>query len=798
MFVAGCLWLASQAVHAQAGFYESEPNDTPADANRITGAVTVYGSMQSGDQDGFLWTVTDDDARKRWDFELHGIPGALTIADIVRIEYADNGTDVADTERLMKMGTRDGLTPSIHRGLLFEPGEYLIGIARAGGEQSGEGAFRPPVGNLSFGTDGNPDVEDGTPSPTGGMPQTPGAWRLLISEDDSLTVQQNPGPRETRKAAYAIRPGNDFATFETRETAWYGFDFDERAAAQRWDIEAHAPLGRELRARLVDAAGKELSSGRSDQHGLIRFPDLAPGVTTWYLELMAPEPGFIHAVRSTAAGRRVAGEEAEPNNDRQHANRVDFTQPVTGRIGGDDSEDWFRFALDDAAADQLLTLRVESQPGTTLQLCLYTGDWTRTQCKDGTTPLELPDLLLSTGNWGVYLGRADAAEYTLSLSPQGPVEPGIEAEPNDTREFASGVPSNHRIKGRFVGDEDDFFRFTIADEPQLWRFQVIGDNIFEVGYYDGSGEQKAVLRATPGQKRVRLDDLFLLPGTHYLRVAGRDGGKYALLARPLGPPDPNGEIEPNDQSNMQRLAIGQTRSGLLAEENDIDYYRFFLANTDHIRLTVKPPPDGIVDADLYWYDQVLGDGQPGAPGEPLVIEGRFPPGDYYAKLSARQVSGAEYTLALERLPRFSCSSDCEPNGMSQVYLAAPLPPDLVLQGKSGDWRDWDYFQLPAFDAPTELVIRTPQPLPWLTLGPRFSERERLDYDAEFGGYRTTVPAGRSNRLMLDSGGKPYRLQLEFPQGPLVPVTEPLPAELALAFDVNKVSAFRREGQQVTG
>ncbi|MGA8205788.1 MAG: hypothetical protein WB812_14810 [Woeseiaceae bacterium] len=755
--------------------------------------------MLSGDQDGFLWTVTDDDARKRWNFELYGIPGALTIADVVRVEYAENGTDVAGVERLMKMGTRDGVTPSIHRNQLFEPGEYLIGIAHMGGPQAGGGgAYRPPAANLSFGQQGTPETSDGTASSEPAGPPELGAYRFVIKEGDRLIVSENPGPRETLKAAHAIRPGNEFATFEPRATAWYKFEFDERAAQQRWDIEARAPLGRELQARLVDAAGKELATGRADPHGRIRFPDLAPGTTTWYLELTAPEPGFIHVVTTTAVGRRVEGEEAEPNDERSQANQVDFAQPVTGRIGDDDREDWFRFTLDDAAADQLLTLRVESQAATKLQMCLYTDVWTRAQCKDGTTPLELPDLLLAAGDWGVSLSRATKAEYTLSLSPQGPVEPGIETEPNDTVEFASGVPSNFRIKGRFSGDETDFFRFAVAEEPQLWRFQVIGDNIHEVGYYDGSGEQKAVLRAQPGQKRVRLDDLFLLPGTHYLRVTGRDGGKYALLARALGPPDPNGEIEPNDQSNMQRLAIGQTRRGLMAEEKDTDYYRFFLANTDHIRLTVNPPPDGIVDADLYWYDQLLGDGQPGEPGEPLAIEGLFPPGDYYMKLSPRQVSGAEYTLALERLPRFTCPADCEPNGMNQIYLAAPLPPDLVLQGKSGDWRDWDYYQLPAFDTPTELVIRTPQPVAELTLGFRYSERERLDYDAEFGGYRMTVPAGRPYRLMLDSRGEPYRLQLEFPQGPLQPVTEPLPAELALALDVEQVSAFRLDGQRVGG
>ena len=89
-------WLASafiaaaffaQGVLAEPGYYETEPNNTPAEANAVTGEVTLYGSMVKGDQDGFMWTVSDDDARKLWTFELHGIPGALTIAAVVWVEY---------------------------------------------------------------------------------------------------------------------------------------------------------------------------------------------------------------------------------------------------------------------------------------------------------------------------------------------------------------------------------------------------------------------------------------------------------------------------------------------------------------------------------------------------------------------------------------------------------------------------------------------------------------------------------------------------------------------------------------
>ena len=82
--------LAGTVALAQPAVYESEPNNTPAEANKVAGAVTIIGTMQGDDQDGFLWTVSDVDAQKRWTLELQGIPGALTVVEIIRLEYADN------------------------------------------------------------------------------------------------------------------------------------------------------------------------------------------------------------------------------------------------------------------------------------------------------------------------------------------------------------------------------------------------------------------------------------------------------------------------------------------------------------------------------------------------------------------------------------------------------------------------------------------------------------------------------------------------------------------------------------
>ena len=752
--------------------------------------------MLGQDQDGYIWTVSDNDARKRWNFELQGIPGALTIADFVILEYAENGVDVTGKRSVMKMGTRDGSMPAVKEGLIFEPGEYVIGFAQAGAgnARSSNAAYRPPLGGLSFVaeevTAGENTVADDAPPD-----ETDGAYRFLITEQ-SLNVLKNPGPREIRDDAYKIRVNRYFTTYEPLGTAWYQFEFSEQDAQKRWDIHVQVPVGRSATATLYDEDGNELSERITDRPGRARFPDLAPPPGRWYLKITTRNPGFILRVGTESVGQRVSGEEAEPNDGWSTANRVDFSQPLTGKIGGSDSIDYFFFDVDETMSDQLLVLRTQTEPEARHQVCLASGTRVKLQCKSGSGTIELPDLHLTPGTWGLYVDRAKETNYTVSLGPQGPIQAGREVEPNDYVGNASAVPGNLRIKGRFVGKETDHYRFLVPGEAQLWRFQVIGDGVFELRHYNGGGRLTSSIRPR-GARRVRLDNMFLLPGRHTVSVEGADG-EYTLLARALGPPDPDGEIEPNDESNKQRLMIGQTRHGLLSDRNDVDNYRFFVGNWDHLKLTIQPPADGIIQGHIYWYTGQVAQIIPNGPGEPLIMQGLFPAGDYRVQLDPKQVSDAEYHVSLERLPRFAYPADSEPNGNGKFYRAAPVPANLVLEGNSGEWRDWDYYELPPFASDTEMLLKTPEKVSVLTVGTHYLVREHLTYDAELGGYRTTIPAGEPHRIMLDSRKTPYRIQLEFPNGELRPVTEPLAAELQLELNNTAISAYRVNGQLVSG
>lgn len=791
--------LLSANAFAEVSFYETEPNNTPADAHRIAGALNILGAMPPGDQDGFRWTVSDVDARKRWTFELQGIAGALTVVQIFQLEYAENGVDVIGQRTLMKFGSRDGLTPAVAADLLFEPGEYLIGLASAGGTSSGNGPgmFRPPASSLSFGAAGTSETPPAdAPAPEPAAADSGRAYRFSIREGSPLLVQSESEPRTTRDAARTVRPSAEFASLQSWESAWFALEFSPEDLTQRWDLTVQVPVGRILDAIVYNQAGERLTNGRTSDRGQLRFPDLAP--ESYAIELRADEPGFIQAIGSVAVGQRVAGEEAEPNDYWQLANRFDPAQPVTGRSGQVNDQDYFEFTVSDAAADSLLRATVDTaDPGQAVRLCLLDATGQLVQCRAGITPLQLPDLLLKPGRWGLRVfGAADAMAYRLTVTEQGPIKPDTEVEPNDTFEWASSVPEKNRISGTFSGDDEDFFRFTVTAEPQLWRFQVVGDGLTQVAYYDASGAGVQTIDPR-GTRRARLENLYLLPGQHYLKVAGKAGGSYTVLARALGPPDPNAEREPNDEeAGMQRLAMEQTRTGLLAEASDTDYYRFFLANWDHIQLTVQPAADGAIDALLYWQGQQLARSRSTGPGQKLELAGVYPPGDYHLVLTPTTVSDAEYHLSLARLPRYGCPVDCEPNGNDRLFSTAALPKDGIVMGRAGDWGTADTYALPVLAEAAELIIRSEKAVP-LAIGRNKFDSTRLVFDATSRTYQASLLPGIAYQLIIDPSGAEYRLAVEINGEAGEPAGE-LAAELALNLDADEVAAYLTYGQRVGG
>jgi Mg-chelatase subunit ChlD len=773
---------------AQPAFHESEPNDVPETANAVSGAVRIVGAMPDGDQDGFLWTVSDVDATMPWSFSFQGVPGTLSVAEVIRLDHAADGKTLTGRKTLFTLGSRDGSRPAVADNLLFEPGAYLLGVARAG---SG-GPYRPPTDSVGFGA---PEKAEQTAKPGSNAEADDEGYRLAIEHGKSYAHSGAAADNGRKERAIALNPGRRVSAYASGDESWYRFTLDAKSAANRWDLSAQVPVGRRAVLELAGAKGTKLAEAASDRRGAMKLPDLSLAAGSYLVKLKG-ETDSLHALALEQAGLRVDGEEAEPNDQWAHANRAGLDSPLRGRFQRRGDDDHFAFELGPEAADRRLALEVAAAPGSRYDVCLLDQSGSPLQCRTGAGDQRLGSLVLEPGVHGVRLGRGvEGMTYTLRLVEEGPRAPGLEAEPNDSAALATSAPAKLRIKGSLTEGDQDFIRFDLAGEAQLWRFQVNGTGIHEVAYHDGAGARAQAVRAQPDQRRIVLDKLFLLPGTHYIAVSGRADGDYTLLARPLGAPDENGEIEPNDDpTRMQPIRIGQTRTGLLPDLADRDNYRLHLADHDHVRLSISPPPDGQIRALLHWDGKSVRESRSDRTGEALVLEGLFPPGDYRLELIAAKPSDAEYRIEFARLDRFACAGDCEPN--DNLAFARGIPPDRILRGRVGEWRDDDWYALPVFEADTALAIRVEQRQNVALLA-HGGDRDALVRDKS-GEPSGVIPAGAQRYLRVRGDGE-YRMALSI--GGEAPPSQPvvaLPVALDLELAAREVAAYRPFGQRIDG
>ena len=749
------------------------------------------GAMSGGDQDAWLWTISDEDATKFWTLELQGVPGRLTIADIGQVRYDAEG-ELAGFDRMLKIGSRDGAQPAVFERLLFEPGRYLIGIARSGGGS----AFRPALDSMSFGDSGR-DPE--APSTT-----ATDAYRLIVRPDERVPESSGTSPT-SRSTAKLLDANSEISTFIESEAAiWYRFDIAEDEATTLWDIVVRVPIGRTVEATLRDASGAKLVSVRSDVKGRLVMPSISRPAGPSFLDVRpilssAEAPGFVTLVTVSESGKRVAGEESEPNDRWALANRAGSQDCCTGELSGRSDDDYFSYTVEES--ENLRALVVENPSGQSMTACLLDARGRNIQCRESTNTIRLSKLSLSAGEYGVKVtGRNAGTNYSIALESETPAESGHEVEPNDAMAMAIGTPDNNRIRGSFDSKEDvDFYRFTLSGDPQLWRIQAIGDGIGRLTYHDVTGTQKQSITSGRGQRRLLLDNLFLFPGTHLLSVAGSSAGDYTLLARPLGQPHPDHELEPNDDASRRMpLRIGQTRIGLLSDPRDIDQYRFHLAGWDHIRVTATPPVDGQLAAKLYLNNDLLLGAARDTVGT-IELEGRFPPGDYQLVLEPLIPSDAEYTLSLKRVDAVECVADCEPN--NNPVLANPMPRGGVITGIVGNWDDDDWFALPATlsDQPAAVRVESDEHVSVRLYDHRMNRIEVTE-DRAASTYQGTLLAGQMMYLQISSArAQPYKLTLltgDETEPPVVSAN--LNASASVTLDANTVAAYAPFGQRVTG
>lgn len=661
---------------------DTEPNNQISEANKLAspGAkdrVKIIGELEPGDQDAYYWVIDEEDAGVRWNIRLQGHPDVLTRLDVMDVTEFVAGAAQTNLigmklEKkppiLATLATRDGVRPAIFEAVLLKPGNYVLGVSHSGGT---------------------------------------GSYTVEISQAGAEPVRML-DDRNSAEKPYALRL-QSATTLMAQADAHFSFSLSEKDAESPMGISVQTPLGVPTDATVTDGTGAEVITIRGDGGQTLRRDGLQLAAGAYQITTRSKEPSVQRLLVNMGAVAHE-GTEVEPNDREEQATVVVLGETIEGHVGRPDYMDWMRFSVDDEnAASMWNIIATPADPAVNLSLCLLRKELAINQCrtKDKAAVVGLYRLNLPPGDYLLGLDpRGGASDWTITWENLGPAKSGVEVEPNDSYQFAATFPDKPVVLGHFDGQDTDFWRFSVSGESQLWRAQLQGDDIFELYVHNNDGQVIQKVRAGKDDKRLRLDNLFLVPGEYFLSVSGKDAD-YRLVLRALGPPGPNAELEPNDEiQNALPLSFGQERNGFMPDKADVDRYQFSLAGPDHVRITAKSPADGAIRGDLLVGDdnQNVSSVYPQPePGVQLVWDAWLPAGDYSIRLEPGILSDAEYYLKLERLPWFDGAVDREPN--NDPDHASRIRADGLVVGEVGITRAAvDWYRLPAIETATAIAI----------------------------------------------------------------------------------------------
>lgn len=746
--------------------YDTEPNDAPHEAVSMAlpsgkDTVRIIGELEGQDQDAYRIVVDEDLAGQRFELQITGRGGVLTRLDIFDFsKLADAHGRIpeelsARPEMLMTLKTDEGTRPARVDGLLLAPGVYLLGVSHSGGE----GTYTVDVG---------PHDDK----------------RVDVLEDEGSAEQ--PASLSTRGRTVVW----------TQDETWFEFEIGDEQADQAWNLAFQTPLGRDATLELLDGGGTVLLSMESKGGQALERPGLTLEPGTYRLRTRSATAGVQMFRLESGAASPADGREVEPND--RSPTPIAFGQNLAGRFDEGDT-DWLAFDVTDEEVGRVVDLELKVPSEAQAEVCLIRKAIDLSHCVRGSDGLTaLRNLGLVEGGYQLRMRdrKRGVVDWHLNWIERDRNRPGQEVEPNDKHHHAVALHERGFGRGHFVGRETDHWRFSVTGEPQLWRVQLQGENLFELTLKNAAGRTLTSERAGKSQ-RVRLDNLFLLPGDYILAAAGTDAD-YILRLVELGPPPEGMEMEPNDDvASANPLHFGVEHFGTLAESKDTDRFAFTLNGYERVRITVQPPVDGSIRGILATGDEAgeIADIRNREVGEKLVWDMYLPPADYSLKLTPREPSDAEYRVHLERMDYLVRISDREPNDTREV--AAPFPEDGRIAGRVGmTARSEDWYELPVPANALPAAFPRQDGVRVSLFAESGLEDDLLEYDREILADRASLRPGQRHWLRIRGDGR-YEFDLsELVDEPPAPSEQAL--EVEVSFDRDVIQAFSPWGQKLGG
>ncbi len=314
----------------------------------------------------------------------------------------------------------------------------------------------------------------------------------------------------------------------------------------------------------------------------------------------------ISELRTFWVGPFPSLEEIEPNNDREHAQRIDADVTVAGVVKNEDS-DWFSI---DAKKGERISVEVE---GMRLGRAMFDA------------------MVAVTDTAGEVLARSDDAALFLQDPAVSVVAPADGVYFVEIRESSNG------------GDDKSVYRMHVGHFPRpMAVFPAAGrpGEELAVKLIDATGEQDATVRLPDHEGLFAFHADGIAPGANPLRVSALPATR---------------EVEPNDSAAEATRAGSEGAVGLdgqIGKPGDVDWFRFIGKKDNELDVRVfarslRSPLDSVLVVGKADGSQVAdNDDKDGADS---VV--RFkPPADGEYTLSIRDQigrGGAEYVYRIE-------------------------------------------------------------------------------------------------------------------------------------------------------
>ena len=745
---------------------ELEPNDTPEAATAFDGEGCFEGTTPEDDQDLWLWTVPGDGLRSRWTFTFDGIGGTVSGLKVFAVTSETGAVPVVPGSQLFEVASQPDTSQSVTiADIWLPPGIYILGVSRSG-------------------------MADGsTPQNT--------SYSFSVSEGDSLPDDGDIEPNDDTSTATPLLPTFEVSGDGSESNDYYSWALDDESSTKGWALHAQTFAGSSMTIDLLFEDGQTLASYSADPRGIVDAHDFKLEAGRYFIEVRAQsDPPHPYLLKMSEAD--APDSDLEPNDVSIAASPIDPEHPVVrGRLDHEGDHDYYQLTVDDTLANTLFDLKLIWKSSLSRTLCLHDENDAELQCRSAAEGVSLSNVLLPAGVYFLEIsGDAGLDDfYLLRLDATASPSGEFETEPNDAVSYATTMSLEKSMKGRLDGSEDDFLRVLISGDPQLWELDVNGSGIDKVSVVAASGTELMLAEVENDRTSATLSDLYLVPGEHWFRIAGSDG-TYSISLKPLGPPDPNAEREPNNDAVFaEALAIGKSRLGRIVESTDSDVYRFSLAAQEHIAITLQPPADGALVWRLESSGTVIATVRSPVIGEVITYDAELLPGGYEIWVTASTPSSGNYDLKIDRLDPFVLSDDQEPN--DNAAQARPIPASLTVSGTAGNFGDDDWYSLPVAETLTSLTIVT-EGVYSIGLSDGLNDFP-LTPDVDGTTYTSDrLPAGIPLLLRVTTLGGPYTISVEYADGPQ---RDPREAKLSLSMqldaETDRVAAYWPAGQRVS-